>query len=128
MKTKTLYISHFLIIFVVLTGILAAADPATTKKKRKKKAPPKPVATATVRTPKPMAAKVVSQSTSKKFTPAVATSSKTFRPRVRRAVYSPWDEPTYADSTVGDNVDGEDLDVRRAAVAALGPFNGAVVV
>jgi penicillin-binding protein 2 len=48
--------------------------------------------------------------------------------RTRRHVYSPWSEPTYADSTSGDNVDGEDLTVRRAAVEALGPFNGSVVV
>jgi beta-lactamase class D len=40
----------------------------------------------------------------------------------------PWKEPTYADSTEGDNVDAEDLDVRRAAVFALGPYNGTVVV
>jgi penicillin-binding protein 2 len=40
----------------------------------------------------------------------------------------PWTEPTYADSTVGDNVDGDDLVVRRAAVEALGNFNGSVVV
>ncbi len=40
----------------------------------------------------------------------------------------PWTEPTYADSTNGDNIDGEDLDVRRAAVEALGPYNGSVVV
>ena len=40
----------------------------------------------------------------------------------------PWTEPTYADSTVGDHVDGEDLEVRRAAVEALGQFNGTVVV
>ena len=46
----------------------------------------------------------------------------------RRRVSSLWDEPTYADSTEGDNVDGEDLDVRRAAVEALGPLNGSVVV
>src|ERR1035438_110819 len=39
----------------------------------------------------------------------------------------PWTEPTFADSTVGDHVDGEDLNVRRAAVEALGPYNGAVV-
>jgi penicillin-binding protein 2 len=51
--------------------------------------------------------------------------------RVRRgriaARRSPWKSPTYADSTVGDRVDGEDLAVRRAAVEALGPYNGAVV-
>jgi len=39
----------------------------------------------------------------------------------RRPVSSAWDEPTYADSTAGDNVDGEDIDVRRAAVESLGP-------
>ena len=60
-------------------------------------------------------------------TPATLTKVSTTR-RVRRHVYSPWTEPTYADSTSGDNVDGEDLTVRRAAVEALGPFNGAIVV
>jgi cell division protein FtsI/penicillin-binding protein 2 len=40
----------------------------------------------------------------------------------------PWTEPTYADSTVGDFVDGEDLTIRRAAVDALGPLNGSIVV
>ena len=46
----------------------------------------------------------------------------------RRVFFNPWTEPTYADSTVGDNVDGEDLVIRRAAVDALGPYNGTVVV
>jgi penicillin-binding protein 2 len=59
--------------------------------------------------------------------PVTLTKVSTTR-RVKRHVYSPWSEPTYADSTSGDNVDGEDLIVRRAAVEALGPFNGAVVV
>lgn len=45
-----------------------------------------------------------------------------------RYIYSPWTEPTFSDSTAGDLVDGEDLIVRRAAVQALGPFNGTVVV
>jgi len=66
---------------------------------------------------------------------AVSATSKTSasakapaRPlRVRRSA-SPWDVPTYADSTVGDVLDGEDLQVRRAAVDALGAFNGSVVV
>jgi penicillin-binding protein 2 len=76
---------------------------------------------------------------------AVATAplAAASRPVVRKAGYQapkagvpaapiiaggPWTEPTYADSTIGDNVDGEDLDVRRAAVEALGSFNGSVVV
>ena len=35
---------------------------------------------------------------------------------------------THYDPTAGDNVDGDDLEVRRAAVDALGPYNGTVVV
>ena len=46
----------------------------------------------------------------------------------KRLVYSPWNVPTFADSTDGDSVDGEDLVVRRAAVQALGPYNGTIVV
>jgi penicillin-binding protein 2 len=46
----------------------------------------------------------------------------------KRYAYSPWTTPTFADSTAGDMVDGEDLTVRRAAVQALGPYNGSVVV
>jgi cell division protein FtsI/penicillin-binding protein 2 len=46
----------------------------------------------------------------------------------RRKSASPWATPTFADSTVGDSVDGEDLLVRRAAVQALGRLNGSVVV
>ena len=38
-----------------------------------------------------------------------------------------WSEPTFADSTAGDRIDGEDLMVRRAAVQALGPYNGSIV-
>jgi membrane carboxypeptidase/penicillin-binding protein len=47
---------------------------------------------------------------------------------VRHRSYSPWSTPTYADSTLGDVAEGEDPVVRRAAVEALGPYNGSVVV
>lgn len=39
-----------------------------------------------------------------------------------------WDEPTYKNSTSGDNTVGEDPVVRQAAVQALGSLNGSVVV
>jgi cell division protein FtsI/penicillin-binding protein 2 len=48
--------------------------------------------------------------------------------KTKTAVSGPWRVPTYADSTDGDFIDGEDLAVRRAAVAALGKLNGTVVV
>jgi penicillin-binding protein 2 len=130
MKIRVLAISP-----IVLSFVLFGATPTTpsqttasaTKKKRKKRSSVKPAA----QRPKPMTAKVssLSEASSKQFVATVATPSKTFRPKARRrGAGSPWDEPTYADSTLGDNVDGEDLDVRRAAVEALGPLNGAVVV
>ncbi len=61
-------------------------------------------------------------------TPAaiLRSGSKTRRSSAR--LYSPWTEPTFADSTIGDRLEGEDLAVRRAAVDALGPYNGSVVV
>lgn len=61
-------------------------------------------------------------------TTTVVRASTRSRRRSRYVRYNPWTEPTYADSTVGDNVDGEDLVVRKAAVDALGPYNGSVVV
>lgn len=59
---------------------------------------------------------------------AAANVKLTSTRRRRHIIYSPWTEPTYADSTVGDSVDGEDLIVRKAAIDALGPYNGSVVV
>jgi cell division protein FtsI/penicillin-binding protein 2 len=56
--------------------------------------------------------------------PLLAASAK---PRKKGWVQT-WDEPTYKDSTANDRVDGEDLNVRKAAVDALGPLNGSVVV
>lgn len=95
--------------FAVLTGVFAilatavppAAPSAKTQKKTKKKI-------------------------QKKSATSVAPKKTAKRPVRKR--YSPWSEPTYADSTIGDSVDGEDLVVRRAAVEALGRYNGSVVV
>jgi penicillin-binding protein 2 len=75
-----------------------------------------------------------------RVTRAVATAAKVAAVSVAKVVSypfepltgvvrgGPWTEPTFADSTDGDNVDGEDLEIRRAAVDALGPYNGSIVV
>ena len=55
-------------------------------------------------------------------------TSRTTASKRRRKAYSFWTEPTYANATVGDSYEGEDLVIRRAAVEALGPYNGTVVV
>lgn len=63
---------------------------------------------------------------SSQATAATLTRRTARRTRLRR-VYSPWTEPTYADSTTGDRSEGDDPVVRSAAVEALGPYNGTVV-
>ena len=59
---------------------------------------------------------------------AAATASRSKPRRRSRRRYSPWRTPNYADSTRGDRTAGEDPVVRRAAVEALGRYNGSVVV
>jgi penicillin-binding protein 2 len=48
--------------------------------------------------------------------------------RKRNISGSSWKTPTFADSTEGDSEDGDDLTVRRAAVQALGRYNGTIIV
>ena len=60
--------------------------------------------------------------------PAIVPTSRTAPRRRVRTWVETWDEPTFKDSTEGDSVEGEDLEVRRAAVDALGPYNGSIVV
>jgi len=55
-------------------------------------------------------------------------SSVAARSKAKKILSGPWRVPNYADSTNGDYIDGEDLAVRRAAVDALGPLNGTIVV
>ena len=61
---------------------------------------------------------------------SVVSASTRKRPRKRAPFeFSSWyTEKTFADSVAGDVTEGEDLHVRRAAVEALGKFNGSVVV
>ncbi|MFL6448867.1 MAG: penicillin-binding transpeptidase domain-containing protein [Bryobacteraceae bacterium] len=100
----------------------SSAAPATKQKKRTRRVAPATNGTAAAT--RTSVAKTALVRTSGKGT----TRSATGRTRRRRLPVSPWTEPTYADSTVGDSVEGEDLEVRRAAVEALGPYNGTVVV
>ena len=65
-----------------------------------------------------------------KLSPEAATAAANKRARIARGNgwVQTWDEPTYKDSTSGDNKVGEDPVVREAAVEALGSLNGSVVV
>jgi cell division protein FtsI/penicillin-binding protein 2 len=104
------FIVQFPVFFVFIALFLSGELAATTTKSKKKRS-------RVVRT---------SVSTSVAVRPALARSTGVATRGVVRG--GPWTQPTYADSTNGDNIDGEDLDVRREAVAALGPYNGSIVV
>src|SRR5579885_634328 len=69
------------------------------------------------------AASLLAQSSTTRSTPA-SRKKKTARKKA-----APHYKPAPpVDPTEGDNVDGDDLEIRRAAVDALGTMNGAVVV
>ena len=95
---------------VYLGAVAAKTTPSNTTKKKTTK-------TKTAIKKKTASAKVVASKTADKKKRVRTDSASAF-----------WRSPTFADSTAGDNVDGEDLTVRRAAVAALGPLNGSIVV
>jgi cell division protein FtsI/penicillin-binding protein 2 len=104
-----------LVLAIVLVSSLSFG--ATTKRKRRVSTTHKAVAPPVRRAVAPVAVhKVVATAPRQSLVPG---------PVIRGG---PWTEPTYADSTAGDFVDGEDLTIRRAAVEALGPYNGSVVV
>ncbi len=119
-SASTRILSALLMLAVASVGVV----PAFGKTKAKRKA-----ATSTS-AKKKTTSKKASTSTARSKRTRKASYTKGTRHSSRRArkVYSPWDTPTFADSTYGDAVDGEDLTVRRAAVEALGAYNGTVVV
>lgn len=78
-------------------------------------------------------AKVAAKSAQRTKRAAVASTKRRALARTRTGRNGfvsggPWKEPTFADSTSGDDLNGEDLTIRQAAVSALGPYNGSVVV
>lgn len=65
------------------------------------------------------------RSRKKSARPARTTRTRRGRQRYRRVSFA---VSNFADSAAGDSLDGEDLVVREAALFALGPYNGTVVV
>jgi penicillin-binding protein 2 len=127
MKAHSFFVCRPLVAALVGIGLIAAstgtasAVTTTTKKRHKKR--PSIAASAAIAAPAAVTSPAVKASSlvSAKVTPVSAKSKK-------KVWAQTWDEPTYKDSTAGDKVDGEDLTVRKAAVDALGPLNGAIVV
>jgi penicillin-binding protein 2 len=102
---------------VLLSGSAFGTTTTATRKKRRR----------VVRNTAVIAAKVQRVSYTAAPAPRAVPTRRSTSTK-RRTAASPWTSPTFADSTQGDLVDGEDLVARRAAVQALGPYNGTVVV
>ncbi len=105
-----------LAVFLLFAAISPATTPSTHKKRVRRV-----VSTQSAKTAVVTQAVAVRPATALHKTPAAKSPAPVI-------AGGPWTEPTYADSTVGDNVDGDDLVVRRAAVDALGSYNGSVLV
>jgi penicillin-binding protein 2 len=110
-----------LIAIALAVGLLAFSAFAVTTTTPTTKHRKKPAVKAAVKTTaRPVAHNAVAS--------RVTVAASVARAPRRRAWVQTWDEPTFKDSTAGDKVDGEDPIVRQAAVDALGPLNGSIVV
>ena len=133
--SRSLAIRTFSFIFILQILVSVGFAGTTPVKRRARKAHSAHRVTATRRAVKPAAKapvrKAVAQGPARVIpvrTQKAVAGPKPAPPAPVVIAGGPWTSPTYADSTNGDNIDGEDLDVRRAAVDALGQYNGSVVV
>lgn len=126
------FITSSLIAVLVALVFVAPAVAAKVQPKSAPKAAPKaPPKGALVKLAVKPTARAKSPGTKSKIAARSVAPRKKLRPASRRRgnpYRQSWSEPSYADSTMGDRIDGEDLLVRRAAVEALGPLNGSVIV
>lgn len=117
--------NHLSLFLPVLIAVFAAGFAAGAQGDDTTKAPPAQHKTVQHK-------KKATPSTRAKTAPPVVTMTtvkeQKAAPQKKPVWVQTWDEPTYKDSTAADKIDGEDLVVRKAAVDALGPLNGSVVV
>lgn len=129
-----------LALFLTASSLIFAAAPVKPTYKKKivhagavssaKHAPARAAARASIRTA--AMPRVIAKAGAKHTVASTSSTNQAIVARMNAGKRIPsrgvWKSPNYADSLEGDNVDGEDLLVRRAAVDALGPLNGSVVV
>jgi penicillin-binding protein 2 len=123
-RSSSLIFQLCLLAFIaaLTTGGAFAVTPKHKKKAVAKSAAHKSTASA-------RSAAAIPRATAASRTGVVATTGVAARRNARRRVWvQTWDEPTYKDSTADDKADGDDPVIRKAAVEALGPFNGTIVV
>ncbi|MBV6430591.1 MAG: hypothetical protein IANPNBLG_00706 [Bryobacteraceae bacterium] len=127
MQPKT-FLRLFLILILASLASSQAAFSATSVKKKKKTAAThvkKPAVAKSSRTVRARARTTRSTRYRSSLVSAASYRRTAAAPLIKGG---PWREPTFADSAEGDWTEGEDPQVRKAAVEALGPYNGTVAV
>jgi penicillin-binding protein 2 len=138
LKTRQYIAFRFLVLVLTLAagstllqGVTPVKNAKSVKKKKAVRAGAKPAAAVhsavamklvAARTP------VAPSRTPSRAPVRTVAQARAVKTPVKKVVRGPWRVPNYADSTEGDFIDGEDLPARRAAVDALGPLNGTVVI
>ena len=107
-----------MILLAILTVLSSGSLSAITQTKKKKSGVRRAAARAAL-------VKTAARKANPHLVLAVAAKPVT---KTKAAVSGHWRVPNYADSTLGDRMEGEDLTARQAAVGALGKLNGSVVV
>jgi penicillin-binding protein 2 len=128
-------LSVLLLLLSVTYSLAAATAPkkkTTTRRATTRTVVKKPVAAAKAKVPARSVKTTRRATTVKRRVAAPATRRTATRARSSRsrrgASGGYWKVSSFADSTIGDVVDGEDLTVRKAAVDAMNGLNGTVVV
>src|SRR6266567_869094 len=133
LATASRTIAFILALQLLATAAFAGTVPPKRKHRRATTAHKTPAARQTVKPAKAPIKRAVAARTPVRLAAvrvqkAVVAGPRPVAPAAPIIAGGPWTSPTYADSTDGDNIDGEDLDIRHAAVDALGQYNGSVVV
>jgi cell division protein FtsI/penicillin-binding protein 2 len=116
-----------LIVALAVIAGLAFAAPSHRRHQKKRKVPRKTAVVGKKHGVKKRRASAEQPTARGPEGPTATSIARRVRRGSKMSRWSPWTSPTFADSTAGDRVDGEDLVVRRAAVEALGRYNGTVV-
>jgi penicillin-binding protein 2 len=126
MKLKILFLAVLLIAgCFALPGVQTQSTSGSSSKKKKKKVAAKSTAHPVVAHSAAVKASVPAAVPPRTTIAAANKSASKVR---KRGWVQTWDEPTFAESASGDDPTGEDLTVRSAAIEALGPYNGSIVV
>ncbi len=119
---------RFFLVLLVILGFLGSQAWARVTRRKSTHRSTTAQKTSTSPAKKAAASKTTTPTKTTASTRTTASKKRPVRRPTRRYYGQTWNASPYADSTAGDDTAGEDPAVRAAAVQALGPLNGSIVV